>query len=52
MGDIADMMIEGLLCQQCGSHIDGETPGHPRYCADCEYEHNCLPVEDDRGNEP
>lgn len=35
MGEIADMMLDGTLCQVCGSIIDGETPGFPRYCEDC-----------------
>lgn len=37
MGDIADMMVEGLLCEQCGGFIDGEEPGYPRNCG-CEPE--------------
>lgn len=41
MGDIADMMIEGILCQRCGVLMDDMTeegakaPGYPRDCADC-----------------
>jgi hypothetical protein len=36
MGDIADMMIEGDACQQCGvPFLDGESPGYPRKCEDC-----------------
>jgi len=36
MGSIADMILEGLLCQQCNAVLeDGEAPGHPRTCADC-----------------
>ncbi|GBG09475.1 hypothetical protein PAT3040_04121 [Paenibacillus agaridevorans] len=39
MGDIADMILEGILCKGCGSYIDdGEEPGHPRTCDDCENE--------------
>lgn len=26
---------EGLLCEDCGSFIDGEAPGHPRKCDNC-----------------
>jgi hypothetical protein len=38
MGDIADMMLDGILCEQCGSYIDtrrhdglddGEPPQKP-----------------------
>ena len=30
MGDIADMMLDGLLDSETGELIDGEAPGHPR----------------------
>ena len=32
MGEIADMMLEGTLCEQCGVYIDDTFPGHPRNC--------------------
>lgn len=35
MGEIAEMMLDGTLCQVCGGIIDGDTPGYPRYCQDC-----------------
>lgn len=35
MGEISEMMLDGTLCQVCGSVIDGDTPGYPRYCLDC-----------------
>ena len=35
MGEIAEMMLDGTLCQVCGSVIDGDTPGYPRTCEDC-----------------
>jgi NMD protein affecting ribosome stability and mRNA decay len=36
MGEIAEMMLSGILCESCGSYIeDGEEPGHPRKCDDC-----------------
>lgn len=39
MGEAAEMMINGLLCQGCGSYVeDHEEPGYPRYCEDCEEE--------------
>lgn len=42
MGDISEMMQEGILCQQCGTYIDpeeeGEHQGVPRTCCDCEDE--------------
>lgn len=37
MGDIAEMVLEGILCEVCGIYIeDGEEPGHPRKCESCE----------------
>jgi len=34
MGEIADMMLEGDLCAQCGVAIHLEdTPGYPVYCS-------------------
>lgn len=35
MGEIADMMLDGTLCEGCGELLDGEEPGHPRKCAFC-----------------
>ena len=35
MGEIADMMLDGTLCQGCGGYI-GEAVDYPRYCSDCE----------------
>lgn len=42
MGEIADMMIEGILCEQCGVFLEGEPPGYPRLCGDCEKD---VPVD-------
>ena len=36
MGEIADMMLEGVLCAGCGVYLDEEEPsGFPVYCDDC-----------------
>lgn len=35
MGEIAEMMVDGTLCQRCGVFLDGDSPGYPRYCQDC-----------------
>ncbi|WP_311918601.1 hypothetical protein [Carnobacterium divergens] len=36
MGELAEMTINGLLCQQCGGYLeDFEEPGYPRTCEDC-----------------
>lgn len=34
MGEIAEAMLLGLLCECCGMLIDGEEPGYPRYCSE------------------
>ena len=41
MGELADLMIEGALCSDCGSWTeeylnDGVAPGYPTLCEDCE----------------
>jgi hypothetical protein len=33
MGDVAEMMLNGFLCEGCGVFLDGEEPGFPRYCS-------------------
>lgn len=43
MGEIADMMVNGTMCESCGDWIlkDGEEPpGYPRKCPDCNAENN------------
>ena len=37
MGEIADMMIDGELCEGCGGYI-GEPVGYPRRCGPCRKE--------------
>lgn len=37
MGDIAEMMLDGTLCQVCGCYV-GEPEGFPRTCEECEEE--------------
>jgi len=34
MGDIADMIINGDLCEECGVYMAGGA-GYPRKCASC-----------------
>lgn len=48
MGEIADMMLDGTLCESCGALMDDlipehgdvleDAPGYPRLCEDCEKE--------------
>lgn len=37
MGEIADMMLEGTLCQTCGEYMDheGSNEGYPVSCPGC-----------------
>ena len=34
MGEYADAVIEGCMCEWCGVFLKG-SPGYPRLCADC-----------------
>lgn len=36
MGDMAEAILEGLLCQVCGELIDDDEPGYPRTCEACQ----------------
>lgn len=36
MGEVADLVIDGILCQLCGTLVDGSATGYPRSCEDCE----------------
>lgn len=35
MGEIADAIIDGELCEVCGVYL-GEGDGYPKKCKDCE----------------
>lgn len=36
MGEAAELILSGLLCQVCGEYMDDfEEPGHPRTCDSC-----------------
>lgn len=35
MGEVAEMMMDGTLCQGCGVFINEDAPGHPCSCRDC-----------------
>jgi hypothetical protein len=35
MGDAAEDVLDGLMCQGCGELIDGDAPGWPRTCDGC-----------------
>jgi len=42
MGEIAEMMIDGTLCQFCGEYLEDGAPGYPRSCKRCERVENKL----------
>jgi hypothetical protein len=35
MGEIAEMIMMGYVCQHCGMPIDGDGWGFPRCCEEC-----------------
>jgi len=35
MGEMADAMIDGDACEQCGQFFDDDGRGYPRKCASC-----------------
>ena len=35
MGEIAEMMLDGTLCEGCGVALGGSADGFPRQCSDC-----------------
>ncbi|MEN0109238.1 MAG: hypothetical protein AAF805_00800 [Planctomycetota bacterium] len=35
MGEIAELITGGVLCEQCGRVVDGEARGHVRVCREC-----------------
>ena len=34
MGEVADMMLDGTMCEGCGEFLHGEAAGHPNYCSE------------------
>lgn len=35
MGEVADLVLGGILCQTCGTFISPVDVGFPRDCIDC-----------------
>lgn len=48
MGDIADMMLEGVLCQGCGVYL-GEGDGFPVFCLSCAHEQEPIKSKSHKG---
>lgn len=41
MGEMVEMVMEGVLCECCGVFVgdeESDPPGHPLRCEDCEEE--------------
>lgn len=34
MGEIAEMMLDGTLCEGCGVYLEGGAQGFPGYCSE------------------
>lgn len=47
MGEIAEMMIDGTLCEGCGQFMNEDPPGYPVRCSECGGE----PDEDNEGED-
>lgn len=47
---MVDDMLDGLICQQCGVFVDGESPGHPRTCDGCDSEEKDQEVPSGTGS--
>ena len=47
MGEIAEMMLDGTLCEGCGVAMPGDAPGFPRRCRQCK-KHDSQPAPDER----
>lgn len=45
MGEIADMMLDGTLCEACGEYI-GDATGYPGYCSEACANDRGLTLED------
>jgi len=41
MGEVADMMLDGTLCEGCGVFM-GDEVGYPRKCKACRYDERKL----------
>ena len=38
MGEIADLMLDGSICEGCGVTLPGDAPGHTRLCRTCQHD--------------
>lgn len=47
MGDVADMIVEGVLCMTCGEYLDDDWD-FPHNCSGCETEEEESDEEKER----
>lgn len=53
MGEIAEMMLDGTLCECCGEFMDGPSEGFPRYCSpQCAADRGVAPAPATRSVKP
>jgi len=49
MGDQADMVLDGTLCEGCGVFLNDDPPGYPCYCGEChDYAHSPFDKEESK----
>lgn len=48
MAEIADDIVDGLICQYCQQLVDGDAPGHPRTCPSCKADERRKPRQTSR----
>lgn len=44
MGEIAEMMLDGDMCECCGEMMSESGDGYPRKCAGCQFNEKAAPV--------
>jgi hypothetical protein len=45
MGEVADMMLDGTLCEGCGVFLNADAPGYPCCCSSCKRERSAVAVK-------
>jgi predicted amidophosphoribosyltransferase len=50
VGEVAEMMLDGTLCQCCGVYLDSSRGDFPQYCPDCA--RDARKARQDKGSRP
>ena len=45
MGEVVDLILDGILCEACGCFIYGNASGCPRKCIDCRIGNESVMLE-------